>query len=36
MFWVWGGLVLVVSCTGGPARCAVAHYGERRMGRWEK
>eukprot|EP01046_Picozoa_sp_COSAG06_P125026 COSAG06_NODE_73281_length_160_cov_20.327869_1_plen_27_part_01 len=27
---------MVVSCTGGPARCAVAHYGERRMGRWEK
>eukprot|EP01046_Picozoa_sp_COSAG06_P125307 COSAG06_NODE_73606_length_155_cov_25.839286_1_plen_26_part_01 len=26
---------MVVSCTGGPARCAVAHYGERRMGRWE-
>eukprot|EP01046_Picozoa_sp_COSAG06_P125353 COSAG06_NODE_73654_length_154_cov_27.709091_1_plen_25_part_10 len=25
---------MVVSCTGGPARCAVAHYGERRMGRW--
>eukprot|EP01046_Picozoa_sp_COSAG06_P122255 COSAG06_NODE_69919_length_195_cov_16.760417_1_plen_24_part_10 len=24
---------MVVSCTGGPARCAVAHYGERRMGR---
>eukprot|EP01046_Picozoa_sp_COSAG06_P125699 COSAG06_NODE_74065_length_148_cov_20.897959_1_plen_23_part_01 len=23
---------MVVSCTGGPARCAVAHYGERRMG----
>eukprot|EP01046_Picozoa_sp_COSAG06_P122071 COSAG06_NODE_69710_length_196_cov_32.443299_1_plen_41_part_01 len=28
--------MLVVSCTGGTARCAVAHYGERRMGRWEK